>query len=440
MDDASRLGWLRGRDLRVFLIGGPFMDQMRGRNPIQVGVTRSSPPNPPPGGPTTRAELYKHYADKLGRMARRRGLRAHDAEDAIQRAFTAILGSMGRYDPERGPFDSWVLLIARRTIRDHASSLRNRPEQQEAVDAADPIDLSPDSEQRMIDAQAHAAFLALLDVLPAELREVFVMADVEELTMPSIARELGISEQAGYARLRRARALMRARWEKRRSVAAPLLALSALTLDQLSAIDRNGPPLDPELKARVWDRLERCLDPEHSFVAAALKAVPSVLLFCAGMGAGALLYWALSRSPSAAPSTAVREDLASVSAPEPAAPALLATAASQSSLDTLRSPPATTAGRSTSAPASSEPLAGAAPRSSASSTHLLAEASAIDESMMAERAVIQEIRFAIRDHDPAKALAAVQRHKATFKSPRLADVRDDLWRQAMTMNDAQLRE
>jgi hypothetical protein len=306
----------------------------------------------------------------------------------------------------------------------------------------------------MIDAQAHAAFLALLDLLPAELREVFIMADVEEITMPSIARELGISEQAGYARLRRARALMRAGWEKRRSAATPLLTVGALTLSQLSAIDRNGPPLDPDLKARVWDRLEECLGPESVSTAgmtrgvggqtllgaAARKTALGVLLFSAGMGAGALLHWALSRSPSAAPSTAVREDLAGVSAPGPAASALLATAAPRASLDTLRDPSASLARGSASALVLSEPLAVAALRSSASLTHLPAGALASDESMIAERAVIQEIRFAIRDHNPAKALAAVQRHRDTFKSPRLADVRDDLWRQAMAMNDAQVRE
>lgn len=153
------------------------------------------------------------------------------------------------------------------------------------------------------------------------------------------------------------------------------------------------------------------------FSLTALKAVGGVLLFCAGMGAGALLHWALSGGPGAAPSAL--------------------TTSPPLSEDEVTESPSAAPSNSAPPPVSPPSLDAAAARSSASPPHAATAAPATDGSMVAERAVIQEARLALRDHDPAKALDAWQRHKAQFKKPRLADVRDDLLRQAMDMRDAQ---
>ena len=50
--------------------------------------------------------------------------------------------------------------------------------------------------------------------IPPLLRSVFVLRDVQELPMPEVARELGISVAAAKSRLLRARAELRARMEK----------------------------------------------------------------------------------------------------------------------------------------------------------------------------------------------------------------------------------
>ena len=128
-------------------------------------------------------------------MARRRGLRSHDGEDAMQKVFIALLESIDRYNPARGRFESWAMTIARRSLRDHVEVLRNRREQPEAADAADAIDPGPDSEQRMEEAEAHTVFLALVNLLPDDLREVLIMADLEEVSMPQIAKGFGARQK-----------------------------------------------------------------------------------------------------------------------------------------------------------------------------------------------------------------------------------------------------
>jgi RNA polymerase sigma factor (sigma-70 family) len=405
-------------------------------------------------------------------MARRRGLHGEDVEDATQRSFVAILESIGRYEPVDGKFDAWAKTIARRAIRDYVKVLRNRPDQVEGTDAADPVDPGPDSEDRMKEAQEYVIFLALLDVLPDELREVLVMADQEEIPMPVIAKELGISLEAGYSRLRRARRALEIAWNHRQSAAAPIpvLALGAVTLDQLMAIDRTVPPLDPDMKADIWARLNQSLGPEvpagttagtgsgvgRGLVGFATKKVAgAALIFGLGMGAGALLHKLLSDSPDATPSTVVSGAIPSVEARggAPVSPSSIAAAALGSYADPLlpKSPsdgphaapiiivsgddlPSVEARGGAPGLPSSASLAVAAPGRSTGAAHKAnvdAGAPTDDDSIVAERALIQEARAAVRKQQPEKALDALRRHKAEFVEPRFADMRSELLREAM---------
>jgi RNA polymerase sigma-70 factor (ECF subfamily) len=368
------------------------------------------------------------------RMARRRGLRSHDVEDAMQKVFIALLESIDRYDPAGGRFESWVMTIARRSIRDHIEVLRNRREQPEAADAVDTIDPGPDSEQRMEEAEAYAVFLALVNLLPDDLREVLIMADLEEVSMPQIAQELGISEQAGYARLRRARLRLQGAWQERQSAASPMFALGAFTLDEMIAKDRSGWAVDPQMKGRVWDRLVQALGPESSAGVAGpaglagagvVKAAAAVVIFALGMAAGALLRGSPGEHPIATQRTSAVADVPSLGAPVVAAEGA---ASSTYAVNHQAPEPALV---------SSARVAAAALRSSTGAVSVPPAASAAESAMVAERAVIQEARAALRDHDPTKALDALRRHRASFKEPRFADVREDLWHQAMDMREAQ---
>lgn len=421
------------------------------RNP--PGVTRSSPPKPEPGGPLNRAEVHKRYSDKFARMARRRGLCGQDVEDAMQKAFVAILESMHSYNPAIGPFDNWALRVGQRTVRHHAAALRKRPDQPEAVDATEPVDLAPNSEQRMSDAQLDAILTTLVELLPDALREVFIMADLERTSMRTIARELGITQRSGYARLYRARKLM-ARGLKpyqREWVAA--LPPGFLTLDRLVEIGRKNPPIDPALNARVRDQVEKALGPELGAASAGattlasgkalvgatkLKAAVAVLLFSGGMAAGAFLYWALNDLPRAVPTVVTIGNVPSLGIPLSASSSPLSVLSARPSDEAshgLSAPP----GGSASPSASSARTTPSAPRSSAGPAQVGTGASADEDSSVAERALIQGVRLALRENEPERALDDLRRHRAQFKNPQLADLRDDLWKQAMDLREAKRR-
>ncbi len=53
--------------------------------------------------------------------------------------------------------------------------------------------------------------LAVLEELPAEQREVFVLYEIEQLTMPEVAEALSCPLQTAYFRLNTAREKVRAR-------------------------------------------------------------------------------------------------------------------------------------------------------------------------------------------------------------------------------------
>ena len=54
-------------------------------------------------------------------------------------------------------------------------------------------------------AEAVRVLHALLDEMDDERREIFVMAELEQMTMPEIAATLGLNVNTAYARLRAAR-------------------------------------------------------------------------------------------------------------------------------------------------------------------------------------------------------------------------------------------
>ena len=352
----------------------------------------------------------------------------------MQKAFVAVLESMHTYKPVLGRFDNWALTIGQRTIRRHASALRERPDQPEAVEATEPIDRGLTSEQLLSEAQLDAILMTLVELLPDALREVFIMADLEETSMRTIARELGITQRSGYARLYRARKLMARGLRPYQRELASALPLGFLTLDRLVEVGRKSPPVDPALKARVRDRVARALGsgPGAGLIGsaalasgkpllglAALKAAAVVSLFVADMGSGALLYRALSDRPHAETTTPSMRDVSGQSVP----------------LAVASAPVAAIAARTT--PASSMRID--APRSSSGAAQVSAGVSTDEDSTVAERALIQGVRLSLRGNDPERALADLRRHRTRFKHPQLADIREDLWRQAMDMSEANRR-
>jgi RNA polymerase sigma factor (sigma-70 family) len=136
----------------------------------------------------------------LKRFARRTCVNSEDAEDAVQIALWRVYRKIGALRTV-GAFASWLFRIVERecyrffTGRKGSISLREAD-----LDAAQapmiPIDLRTD-------------LTAAIQTLPKNYRVVLILRDVDGLTAPEVAVELGMTVEAVKSRLHRARSMVR---------------------------------------------------------------------------------------------------------------------------------------------------------------------------------------------------------------------------------------
>ncbi len=136
------------------------------------------------------------------RMLRRHGVSESDADDATQKVFLVLARKMdvvevGRELPYLLRTAVLVASETRRTLR------RRRESDDPPPDFAAPHETAPDValEQR----EALAQLDAILDRLDPTLRTIFVLHEIEELTMAEIADTLQVPAGTVASRLRRAR-------------------------------------------------------------------------------------------------------------------------------------------------------------------------------------------------------------------------------------------
>jgi RNA polymerase sigma-70 factor, ECF subfamily len=146
-----------------------------------------------------------HY-DAVWRVLRRLGVPSHEADDAAQRVFLVTARRLDEIDPEREC--AYVMGIAVRTASEARRTLRRRREDP-TVDGAEWPDLSDGPEALLDRKRARAVLDAILDAMPPELRSVFVLHELEGLSLPEIAATHGLPLGTATSRLRRARELFR---------------------------------------------------------------------------------------------------------------------------------------------------------------------------------------------------------------------------------------
>lgn len=154
-----------------------------------------------PGEQRLRAMVAEHV-EFIWRLLRRLGVPAGDVEDASQQVFLVASKRLDDVIPgrERSFLFGTAMKIAAHARR---SSARQREVSDEgALEGADP---GPDPEAQLDLAQARAMADAVLAEMPLELRAVFVLFEVEEMSTVEIAELLQVPAGTVASRLRRAR-------------------------------------------------------------------------------------------------------------------------------------------------------------------------------------------------------------------------------------------
>jgi RNA polymerase sigma-70 factor (ECF subfamily) len=143
-------------------------------------------------------------------------LRNHaDAEDVLQNSVLKVMAHAGQFHPGNS-FKAWLLQIATHEALKLAQRKKQRARlapplllqvrgDEEMPDWVDPA-ASPADE--LASKEFEAAFSAAVQSLNEIYKQIFILRQIRELSMPEIAAELGITLETAYTRLHRARLLV----------------------------------------------------------------------------------------------------------------------------------------------------------------------------------------------------------------------------------------
>jgi RNA polymerase sigma-70 factor (ECF subfamily) len=148
--------------------------------------------------------LYRESVEQVWRVISRLGVRAADVEDAVQDVFIIAHRRLDTLREDVRPA-AWLSAIAVKVAHDY----RRRDSRKPAV-PLEPAKQLPDGAARPDEVAARRDALdfamRLLDQLVPEQRDVFVLAELEQLTAPEIAVATSAPLNTVYSRLRLARA------------------------------------------------------------------------------------------------------------------------------------------------------------------------------------------------------------------------------------------
>jgi RNA polymerase sigma-70 factor (ECF subfamily) len=162
-----------------------------------------------PSAPSTLdfSAIFRTYSPYAWRALRRLGVAEADASDTCQEVFMVLHRKLGDIADARS-VRSFVYGVCVRVAADYRRSARVRHEQISDRLPETAIGAHQDKDLETRQARAHLdAVLARLDDVK---REVFVLYELEELTMPEIVDALGCPLQTAYSRLHAARNEVRA--------------------------------------------------------------------------------------------------------------------------------------------------------------------------------------------------------------------------------------
>jgi RNA polymerase sigma-70 factor (ECF subfamily) len=154
------------------------------------------------------------HLDSVWRALRRLGVREEAADDAAQRVFLVAARRLDEIDDgrERG----YLLGIALRVASEARRAQRGRRE----MAMSDVVEARPDPaglpDALLDEKRAREALTVILDGLPVDLREAFVLFELEELSAPQVGDILGVPVGTVASRVRRARAAIHRALARRR--------------------------------------------------------------------------------------------------------------------------------------------------------------------------------------------------------------------------------
>lgn len=166
------------------------------------------------GDPARVADALVQHFPRIWRLAHRIGLGAEEAEEVAQEAFVVMLQRLDAV--EAGKELGFLLSTATFLCRNYRRKASQRCEVPHAPELLERVAQGPTTLELLERKQARDLLDSILATLSDRLRTVFVLHELEQLTLQEIAQLLDIPPNTASSRLRLAREAFKAELERRK--------------------------------------------------------------------------------------------------------------------------------------------------------------------------------------------------------------------------------
>jgi RNA polymerase sigma-70 factor (ECF subfamily) len=161
------------------------------------------------------SQLVNKYSERIYNLALRILRNREDAEDVLQETFITVIEKLNSFDGRSG-FFTWVYRIATNAslmrLRKNKmvfQQLTDNPDFQESIESRVFIDWSEDPSLNIYDQEVKKKLDEAINKLSDIYRSVFILRDIEGLSIKETSAILNITEENVKIRLRRARQFLR---------------------------------------------------------------------------------------------------------------------------------------------------------------------------------------------------------------------------------------
>lgn len=153
-------------------------------------------------------EIYRENVDYVWRVLSHLGVHPADVGDVAHDVFLTVKRRLPSFEG-RSTLRTWIYGICIRMVSDYRGRAFRRREVPH--DEIPEQHLSAEQPRAAEDSELRAKLLELLSGLKNEQREVFVLYEIEELSMREVAEAVGCPLQTAYSRLHAARDALKSR-------------------------------------------------------------------------------------------------------------------------------------------------------------------------------------------------------------------------------------
>jgi RNA polymerase sigma-70 factor (ECF subfamily) len=151
------------------------------------------------------AGVFREHGSYAWRVLRRLGVQESDAEDVCQEVFMIVHRKLAEFEG-RSSVRTWVYGICVRAASDYRKRASHRKES--VTDQPPELASASDPHGEAAGRQARALLDRIVDELDDDKRAVFVLYEIEEMSMNEVAAAVGCPLQTAYSRLHAARAIV----------------------------------------------------------------------------------------------------------------------------------------------------------------------------------------------------------------------------------------